>query len=272
MRVLKLALVLPLVAACQAEPEAPKAEGQLNLEAATSTAAVTYACEGAGSVSVTYDGERAAHVMADGQTYNLRATTAPRGLAYTDSRTRWALVQEDDRENATLTLADGTVRQCSRTANTAAPAPGLASCRSDQLQVQAEEIDAGMGHRNMPVNVSLKGQTGCLLPQWPQLTLLPETAAGGVKVEQTTDSYFAKSVPNGRIELKPGGSARFYMGWGVIPHEGEGETVCPEITGWRLKAPGGGELPEIATQIQGCGGKITISPFEQKDVTAARNG
>lgn len=277
MRNTKLWLIAPLLvasqlAACQREAAPADTEGQLQLDAAAAVGrAVSYTCDGSNDVVVTYDEERLAHITIEGQTHDLMAVTAVRGVAYADDQLRWNLVQEDGREVATLTKGDGTVRQCSRPANTAAPAPALTACRADQIEATAGEIDAGMGHRNMPVTVSLKGPVACNLPQWPQLALLPQSTGKGIKIEQTTDSYFVKTTGSDRLTLEPGQSVQFYIGWGVIPHEGDGEVRCPELNAWSVKAPGGGELTQIDTQIQACGSKLTISPFTrlEDDVNAA---
>ena len=261
MRILKLGLILPLLVACQREAAPVDNGGQLNLEAAGQEVAVTYACGQGQSLSVIYDEAGEARVSVEGRERRLVSQPAQRGAVYGDGQVRWHLVNDDNRENGTLTGPDGKVLQCSRQANTAAPAPALTACRADQLDVAAGEMDAGMGHRHLPVSISVKGAVGCILPRWPELSLMPLDVGKSIKVERTTDSYFAKADGADRIALEPGQTAQFFIGWGVIPHEGDGEMRCPELEGWRVKAPGGGELAQIATQIQACGSRLTISPF-----------
>lgn len=268
MRSLKLVLILPLLAACQREAVPQETGGGLDLEAAAAPTPVTYGCGRGQELSVTYDQGGLAHLVLDGIEMRLTQRATARGASYSDGKTSWDLVNARDLEIGTLTGEDGNIIQCSRRAPTAAPAPTLTACRADQLEAKAGEIDAGMGHRHMPVTVTLKGATGCILPQWPELALMPEEATRNLKVERTTDTYFAKSDAPSRVSLERGQSAQFYLGWGVVPHEAEGETICAEVSGWRLKAPGGGQLAEIPAEIQACGRRVTVSPF----LLQARNG
>lgn len=261
--------LLPLVAACQQQAETPVArqEGGLNLEAAVAgqaaTGPVVYSCAGDQTLSVRYDGAGLARVAIDGREVALTARPAERGVLYNQGEVSWQVVQAEGRETGTLTAADGTVTQCSRAVHTAAPPPALTACRADQLTLSAGDVDAGMGHRNLPVTVTAKGPTGCLLPQWPQASLLPASAAKGVKVERTTDSYFIHADAETRIALEPGQFVQFFVGWSVIPHEADGEQACPDLEGLEVLAPGGGRLGPLAVPMQVCGGRVTISPFSR---------
>lgn len=255
-----LPMLLPVLSACQ-QPAPEETGGQLQMPHAAASTPVRYTCGTDGDVVVAYDEGEVAHLTLDGQAMNLMATASLRGSAYTDGKVRWDVVQEDGQEVARLTLADGTVRQCARPSPTAAPAPGLTACRADQLQLEIGEADAAMGHRQQEMRLSLKGERACILPQWPELELVTQKTAAPVKIERTSDSYFAASQGQTRIELKPQQTVSFYLGWGVIPHEGEGETKCPEVSSWTLKAPGGGQLASVPASITACGGKVTVSAF-----------
>lgn len=273
MRALKylmlLPVLLPVLSACQ-QPAPEETGGQLKMPSATASTPVRYTCGTGGDVVAAYDKGGVAHLTLDGQTMNLMATASPRGSAYTDGKVSWDVVQQDGQEVALLTLADGTVRQCVRPSPTAAPAPSLTACRADQLQLETGEADAAMGHRQQEMRLSLKGERACILPQWPELELVTQKAAVPVKIERTSDSYFAAPQGQNRIELKPEQTVSFYLGWGVIPHEGEGETKCPEVSGWTLKAPGGGQLASVPASITACGGKVTVSAFTTN--AGARDG
>lgn len=261
MRAMGFLVLLPVLAACN--PPAPEETGgPLKMPQDMASAPVRYSCGTGGDVVVAYDEGGVAHLTLDGQMMNLMATGSTRGSAYSDGHVRWEIVNEAGQEVARLTLEDGSMRQCVRPAPTAAPAPGLTACRADQLQLETGEADAGMGHRQQEMRVSLKGTTGCILPQWPELALEPAT---DVKVERTSDGYFGAQEGRDRIEMKPDQTVRFYLGWGVIPHEYAGETKCPEITGWSLKAPGGGQLPSVSARMTACGGKVTVSAFATDD-------
>ncbi len=266
MRAMKFLMLLPVLSACQ-QPAPEDTSGQLKMPQDTVSAPVRYSCGAAGDIVVAYDEGGVAHLTLDGQTVNLMATGSARGSAYTDTRLRWEVINEAGQELASLTLADGTVRQCVRPAPTSAPAPSLTACRADQLQLETGEADAGMGHRQQEMRVSLKGATGCILPQWPELALEPSK---GVTVERTTDGYFGAPQGRDRIEMKPDQTVRFYLGWGVIPHAYAGEEKCPEVSGWSLKAPGGGQLASIPASMTACGGKVTVSAFATGD--EARDG
>ncbi|WP_292052086.1 MULTISPECIES: DUF4232 domain-containing protein [unclassified Brevundimonas] len=260
MRIVKVGLIMPLLVACQQEPVPQDAGAGLKLDAALASQSFEYACGRGQTLTVSYDQGGIAHMVLDGEELSLPARQAERGAAYGNGKVTWTLVNADDREVGTLENADGVVTQCARRANTAAPAPTLTACRAEQLQATAGEIDAGMGHRHLPVTLTVKGTTGCLLPKWPEVSLVQD-AGKPLKVERTTDSYFASVDGRDRIELQPSKSVQFYLGWSVIPNEAAGETECPAVSGWTIKAPGGGTLPTLPAQATACGGKINVSAF-----------
>ena len=265
MRIVKVGLILPLLAACQQEPVPQETGTGLKLDAALASESFEYACGGGQTLTVSYDRGAIAHMVLDGEDLRLPARQAERGAAYSNGKVSWTLVNADDREVGTLTNADGVVTQCARRANTAAPAPVLTACRAEQLEATAGEIDAGMGHRHLPVTLTVKGTTGCLLPKWPEVSLVQD-AGTSLKVERTTDSYFASVEGRDRIELQPNQTVQFYLGWSVIPNEASGETECPAVSGWTIKAPGGGTLPTLSAEATACGGKINVSAFTDSAV------
>lgn len=260
MRMIKLGLILPLLAACQQQAAPQETGGGLNLDPAMASQVVTYACGEGQPLTVSYDQGGLAHMTLNGSEVWMTARGAQRGIEYSDGRVSWRLVNEDNKDVGTLTQADGEALQCTRVANTAAPAPTLTACRADQLEMETGEMDAGMGHRHLPVTLKVKGATGCLLPKWPELRPVQDQTSA-LKVQRTTDSYFASVKGKDRIELKAGDTARFFIGWSVIPNEAQGKTVCPKVRGWNVYAPGGGALPTIPADIEACGGKVTLSAF-----------
>ena len=257
---MKLGLILPLLAACQQEAVPQETGGALRLEPSVASQSLTYSCGRGQALTVTYDEGGLGRLTLDGAELRLSARTAQRGLEYGDGHVSWRLVNQDNKEVGTLTNSDGVVTQCSRVANTAAPAPTFTACRADQLEAATGEMDAGMGHRTLPVTMTVKGETGCLLPKWPQVTILQDKASA-LKAERTTDAYFASVEGKERLELKPGDAVQFYLGWSVIPNEVDGETVCPQVHGWTIIAPGGGALATIPVDIRACGGKVSVSAF-----------
>ena len=261
MRVTKLALILPVLAACQQQSAPTGNVGGLDLEPAIAAAASQeYACGRGQTIAVTYEAGSTARINVDGQTLTMTGKPAGRGVLYTAGASRWHVVTEGNRETGELVREDGNIIVCSRLTNAAAPAPTLTSCRADQLEAELGETDAGMGHRHQLVTLTVKGATGCLLPKWPQLTPLQDKTSA-LTVEQTTDSYFVSEEGSDRVELKSGDKAQFYLGWSVIPNEAAGEKVCPKVRGWNIVAPGGGGLPTLPVDIEACGGKVTVSPF-----------
>lgn len=261
MRIVKLGLLLPLLAACQREAVPQETGGGLQLDQAAASQALTYTCGVSQQpLTVTYDEGGLAHMTLDGAEVWLTARTAQRGAQYSDGHVSWQLVNQDNKDVGTLTKADGAVVQCTRVANSAAPAPTLTACRADQLEAKTGEIDAGMGHRHLPVVLTVKGETGCLLPKWPQVAILQDKVSA-LKAERTTDAYFASVEGKERLELKPGDAVQFYLGWSVIPNEAAGESVCPQVRGWTVTPPGGGSLDTIPADIRVCGGKVTMSAF-----------
>lgn len=140
----------------------------------------------------------------------------------------------------------------------------ITPCSADQLVVTVGEIDAGMGHRHLPVEVALKGNGPCLLGAWPDIVLTPQNRAGGIRVDREP----TPEVPPADVRLEAGERAAFVLGWSVIPVEYEGETECAAFEGWMLRRSDASQTPQIDTQIQACGRRITVSPF----LLQARNG
>lgn len=260
MRIVKLGLIVPLLAACQQEVAPQETGGGLKLEPAVASQSLTYSCGRGQEITVTYGEGGLAHLTLDGAELRLTSRTAQRGVEYSDGNVSWVLVNRDNKEIGTLTNTDGIITQCSRVANTPAPPPTLTACRADQLEARTGDMDAGMGHRHLPVILALKGETGCLLPKWPQVTILQDTTSA-LKAERTTDAYFASVEGKERLELRSGDAVQFYLGWSVIPNEAAGESVCPQVRGWTITPPGGGSLDTIPADIRVCGGKVSMSAF-----------
>ena len=78
---------------------------------------------------------------------------------------------------------------------------------------------------------------------------------------QEPGNYFAKGVAPTPVALAPQAKAFFDLAWNVVPHEGEGETTCPEAKTLRLTPPGDTPGVSLPLTLTPCGGQIRVSPF-----------
>ena len=146
------------------------------------------------------------------------------------------------------------------------PAPvevGPASCRSADLQLATAGGDAGMGNRVAVLSVVNRGEAACQLVGYPTVTLADKAdrVLEGVEARQHPGDYFSQGRPPEPVVVQPGARAYFDLAWNVIPHEGDGEVVCPIATTVRVAAPGDGAFAMLPMELTPCGGYVRVSPF-----------
>lgn len=201
------------------------------------------------------------HLDYDGQTQTLQSESVASGASYRNDRYRWVVTRGAQQESAKL-YRDGTlVETCSRHQESAAPEPGLAPCRADQMDLRAGETDAGMGHRQQTFVVTLKGEQPCLLPAWPVIHLEGVDGAIAPQVVRTTDSYFGTGNLKQRQPLTHDRAVMFHIGWSVIPDETAGDGACPKVASIKVAAPGGGMLIPDVQDFGACGRGVVLSPY-----------
>jgi hypothetical protein len=287
-RPLACVLVAGLVlTACGAEPVAPP-EPQPQPPAALA-AAVDYACESGGSVAVSYPEETTARLTWRGRSHVLRLQPEARGARYQGEGLEWRITPGDGQETAVLSRlgAGGAVgaavlERCSRPSpaplqgeggDPADPAPPP-PCRGESLSLTSEGGDAGAGARVSVFALQNIGSRTCSLSGHAEVAL--EDSQGRrlttVRSEAVSGEYFADGQRPAPVELPPQGRAFFDIAWSAVPHEGQGERICPKAERIRVTAPGDKEPVALDQTLQPCGGRIRISPFRAGRDSVAPSG
>lgn len=269
---------LALTAACSEEAAAPPEPVTPAPERAAPVAPpVSYVCESGQWVTVAYPDTATARLSWRGQDYVLRTALSASGARFVGSGLEWWIASRGDTENATLSrlgpdaeVGGAVLERCSRPAAAAvtAPAPGAAPasappCRGPQLRLSTEGGDAGAGNRVMNIGIRNIGTQPCSLTGYPTVTLQDAEGRGlaAVRSEQATGSYFAPGRPPAPVVLVPQDKAAFELAWSAIPHEAEGERVCPEAARIRVTAPGDTSPASLDMAFAPCGGRVKVSPI-----------
>jgi membrane-bound inhibitor of C-type lysozyme len=285
-----LALV---VAACSPEAEQPPAPVTPSPAPASPAAPpVSYACESGQAVTVSYPDASTAQVSYKGQTYSLRTAQAASGARYTGSGVEWWTANRDGTESATLSrlgpneqVGSAVLERCSRPASgpvvapgpapTPQPAPGgvlpaAAPCKGPQLKLSDEGGDAGAGNRVLNVGIQNIGTQACTLIGYPTVTLQDRQGRNltAIRSEQALGSYFTAGQAPAPVTLAPQAKAAFELAWNVMPHEGQGERVCPSVTRIRVTAPGDTSPLSLDEAFTPCGGRVNVSPIRPLTQTA----
>ncbi len=270
---------LALVAACTEEAAAPR-EAVPPAPAASVPAAtpVSYACESGQSIAVAYPDASTAQLSYKGQTYVLRTAQSASGARFVGSGVEWWIASRGDTETATLSRLGpdediGTVvlERCSRPSASAVPtvpppagpAAVAPPCRGPQLRLTAEGGDAGAGARVSVFALQNIGLSACSLNGHPGVTLQDGQGRNltAIRSDRVMGGYFTGGVTPAPVELAPQAKAYFDIAWSAIPHEGQGERVCPNVTRIRVTAPGDTSPVTLDQALQPCGGRVQVSPF-----------
>lgn len=279
------ALALFAAAACSPDAESPPAPVTPSPTAPGPAAPpVSYACESGEAITVTYPDTATAVLTYKTQTFTLRTVQSASGARYAGSGLEWWSATRDGAESATLSrlgpnedVGVAVLERCSRPSSGPVapgpvpgqqPAPGgvlpaSAPCRGPQLRLSADGGDAGAGNRVSILGVQNLGAQACSLTGYPTVVLQDRQGRNltAIRSEQTLGSYFRQGQAPTPVELAPQGKAFFDIAWNVVPHEGQGETVCPSAARIRMTAPGDTSPVSLAQAFTPCGGRIQISPF-----------
>lgn len=272
-----------LMAACSPEAEAPPQPVPPSPQPTTSTApAIGYGCESGQTVQVRYPDTATAQLTYQGQTYVLRTVPSPSGARYAGSGVEWWTATADGQESATLSrlgpndqVGTAVLERCSRPSSGApgVPVPTTppggtlptagAPCRGPQLKLTSEDGDAGAGNRVAVLGAQNIGTQPCTLTGYPTVTLQDGQGRGltAVRADQNPGNYFRTNTAPAPVVLAPQGKAFFDLAWNVVPHEGDGEKVCPTAARVRMTAPGDTSPTTLAMSFTPCGSRIRISPF-----------
>lgn len=263
-------------AACS--QEAPPTTAPVEAPVAPLAAAVGYACESGKVVTVTYPDTETARVSYDGRDYVLASAVSASGARYAGQGLEWWTASRDGQESGTLSRlapndpTGGTIiERCSRPVPALAPSPE-APCIGTNLRLSVEGGDAGMGNRLTTLALQNVGTQTCSLTGYPTVTLADagDRVLTAVKAVQEPGSYFTQGTAPTPVALKPQSKAYFDLAWNVVPHEAEGEKVCPEAKTLRLTTPGDPALVTLPLALTACGRQIRVSPFRPVSEASAR--
>lgn len=263
-------------AACS--QEAPPTTAPVEAPVAPLAAAVGYACESGKVVTVTYPDTETARVSYDGRDYVLASAVSASGARYAGQGLEWWTASRDGQESGTLsrlapndTTGGTIIERCSRPVPALAPSPE-APCVGTNLRLSVEGGDAGMGNRLTTLALQNVGTQTCSLTGYPTVTLADagDRVLTAVKAVQEPGSYFTQGTAPTPVALKPQSKAYFDLAWNVVPHEAEGEKVCPEAKTLRLTTPGDTALVTLPLALTACGRQIRVSPFRPVSEASAR--
>jgi membrane-bound inhibitor of C-type lysozyme len=241
--------------------------------------AIGYACESGQTVLVNYPDSATAQLAYQGQTYAVRLVPSGSGARYSGSGVEWRVASRGGQESATLSrlgpdedVGVAVLERCARpSANPAQPAQGpadqetpapggvlpfTAPCRSAQLRLSNDAVDAGAGNRANVFGVTNTGTGACSLSGYPSVSLLD--AQGRALTKIRSDQNPAIATP---VSIPGNGKAFFDIAWNVVPHEGAGERVCPSAARLRVLIPGDTAALAIPLAFTPCGGRIRVNPF-----------
>jgi membrane-bound inhibitor of C-type lysozyme len=263
-------------AACS--QEAPPTTAPVEAPVAPLAAAVGYACESGKVVTETYPDTETARVSYDRPEYVLASPVSASGARYAGQGLEWWTASRDGQESGTLsrlapndTTGGTIIERCSRPVPALAPSPE-APCVGTNLRLSVEGGDAGMGNRLTTLALQNVGTQTCSLTGYPTVTLADagDRVLTAVKAVQEPGSYFTQGTAPTPVALKPQSKAYFDLAWNVVPHEAEGEKVCPEAKTLRLTTPGDTALVTLPLALTACGRQIRVSPFRPVSEASAR--
>lgn len=276
---------LALLSACNQPAETPTAPVEPTPAPVTPAAPpVSYACESGQSIVVSYPDTATAVLTYKGQSATLRTVSSATGARFSGSGLEWWTATQDGQETATLSrlgpnqdVGVAVLERCSRPSSgpvapgpvqTPQPAPGgvlpaAAPCRGPQLKLSNDGGDAGAGNRVVNIGVQNIGTRACSLTGYPGVTLQDRQGRNltAIRAEQSPGSYFTQGQTPTPVTLQPQAKAAFEMAWNVVPHEGEGEKVCPTAARVRVTAPGDTSPVSLALTFTPCGGYVRVSPI-----------
>lgn len=256
------------VAACSQEAS-PTPTAPVEAPVGSPAAAVGYACESGKVVTVTYPDTETARVSYDGRDLVLTSAVSASGARYAGQGLEWWTASRNGQESGTLSrlgpneqAGGAVIERCSRPVPVLAPAP-VGPCAGADLKLSVEGGDAGMGNRVTTLGLQNMGARPCSLTGYPSVTLAD--AGGGalnsVKAVQEPGNYFAQGTAPMAVPLKPQAKAYFDLAWNVVPHEAEGEKVCPDAKALRLTTPGDTAVVSLPLALTPCGRQVRVSPF-----------
>lgn len=262
-----LTVCLGLLAAACSRQDAAQPTSPVEAPEGQPLAAVGYACESGRTIAVVYPDAQTARLTYDGRDYLLTSAVSASGARYAGEGLEWRTASRGGQENGTLSrlgqkMEDAVVERCSRPVAAAAPPPSGAPCAAADLRLAVEGGDAGMGHRLTTLALRNAGAAACTVSGYPTVSLLDDQgrALTSVRAVPATGGYLVQGRVPTPVAIRPGQAAWFDLAWSVIPHEDQGETVCPSARTVRVVAPGAAAPIDLPLAFTPCGGQVEVSP------------
>ncbi|AYG93862.1 DUF4232 domain-containing protein [Brevundimonas naejangsanensis] len=261
-----LTVCLGLLAAACSRQDAAQPTSPVEAPEGQPLATVGYACESGRTIAVVYPDAQTARLTYDGRDYLLTSAVSASGARYAGEGLEWRTASRGAQESAVLTRLDpdggAVIERCSRPVAAAAPPPSGAPCAAADLRLAVEGGDAGMGHRLTTLALRNAGAAACTVSGYPTVSLLDdkERALTSVRAVQATGGYLVQGRAPTPVAIRPGQAAWFDLAWSVIPHEDQGETVCPSARTVRVVAPGAAAPIDLPLAFTPCGGQVEVSP------------
>lgn len=283
-----LTVLLVAAAGCSGDRGAPVTTETDSPALATAPAAtVSFACASGREIMVAYPDTGSVRLTYLGQEYAMAQTPVASGARYAGADMVWTSSVADDGERAVLSRvgADGSssgtvLERCALPAGNASPQPaapsetpvpanptnvatGVPPCKGPQLKLEEAGGDAGMGNRVAIVGVRNLGSASCSLNGYPSISLIDDRnqPLATVKADTGPSSYFRSGQTPALVTLPPQGRAWFDIAWNVVPHEADGETVCPTAARVRMTAPNDTSPVWLDHPLTPCGGVVHVTPF-----------
>jgi len=278
----RAAALVALLAGCSPGGPMPEA-GEVVQPAVGSdlATAVTFTCASGREISVSYPDSASIHLSYLEQGYTLTQVPADAGARYSGADLDWTGTVRDGEDAFVLSRVSPAgpstavvLERCTRPVETpavvpvqAVPAPAAPAsappCKGPQLQLDDAGGDAGMGNRVTIVGVRNLGAAACSLTDYPSVTLVDDRSQPltTVRTETGPGSYFRSGQTPSAVTLVSGGRVWFDVAWNVVPHEADGESVCPTAARIRMTAPNDTSPVWLDRRLKPCGGVIRVTPF-----------
>lgn len=140
------------------------------------------------------------------------------------------------------------------------PSSAASTCQATQLGLFKDGSNGAAGHIGQQYHFTNTSTQSCTLDGYPNAQLLDANRAPmTTHVTQSTHGYLYTGENPQTVTLTPGGSAHFVVEWSDVPTAG---SSCARASYVKVTPPGASTALTIPTDIDTCGGNLTISPVE----------
>jgi Protein of unknown function (DUF4232) len=142
----------------------------------------------------------------------------------------------------------------------------LVPCSSGQLSAKVGRVGVALGNVGVIFTFTNTSPRTCSLQGYPGVHMLD--ANGDPLPTEVTDgvAYTVPSIPEQVVDLKPGASASFDLGYS--DSTGYGTAICPEATTLAITPPGAQQPISVTVEVDAYGGS-TIQTLHCGDITVS---